>query len=335
MFAGCSGTRERKAVSADEMPSVYLEKDLGAVSPGTTHAVEFAIDNTSGFDWRVGGVTTTCRCMVSDAAPKVILKSAISKFPISLKIGAGTGNIDQVLRVGFENRSGLVVMQVKTKVRTPLYLPHNEIRINATGGEKQPIWVRVENWSNELWSGIELAPSKPWLLVTSLPLDLQAENTALPLNSELQLRQIWVLSITADPPSDQVGDLHESISIQSVKPQHNGTLKVEIHRSHPISAQPQALIVSGKAGSQIPANPLTLSAQLRPATSSVITSFRVRSTSTDLPMGCEVRVMGEGSEQQLNVTIPLNVAKAGVDGRVEIQFEEGLPDLILPVLGRL
>lgn len=334
-FAGCGGTREPKAFSADEMPSVYLEKDLGAVTPGTTHEVEFAVENASNFDWRVGGVTSTCRCLASDTAPRVMPQGTISKYPISLKIGAGTGNIDQVMRVGFENRSGLVVMQIKTKVRTPLYLPHKVIRINATGGDQQPMWACVENWSSESWSGIELAPSQPWLHVTSQPMQLQAENAVLPLNSPLQVRQIWVLSISAAPPNDLVGDFHESIRVQSVESRHDETLQVEVHRSHPISAQPRALILSRKTGSQIPTDSLTLSAHLRPSTSSTITSFRVRSTTTDLPGGCDVQVRGEGPEQQLEVTIPWSVAHAGVDARVAIQFEQGIPDLILPVLGRL
>ncbi len=328
--SGCQQSDEPKEALSKPKPT-YLAKDIGVVRTGTKHEVEFEIENLSDLDWTLRDISKSCRCVVADPLPKLILKQSSAKIRLTIEAGDESGDYDRMIRLDYVNRPGQLILMAKTRMRAPLYVTCRELHLppSTSSGVIQAA-ARVENWSDENWSDLEVTPSVDWIKVALSP------GVVPTIPSEqlgLRMRQAWEITVTAEPPGHVFGPIIQSVVIRAEGTDLVKTVPVAGVRPHPVSAQPPALIVKR-------ANPLanssdgqTLLAKLIMPSTSSRQSFQVLSATGTLPDGCVVSwEQVSETETRLEVLIPTQVS-GGVNGRVVVRFADGLPDLVVPVVG--
>ncbi len=307
-------------------------RDLGTVRTGTQHDVEFEIQNPSDVDWTLRDITKTCRCVVAEPLPQIIRKQSSARMKLTIQAGEASGDFDRQVRLNFTNRPGPVVLEVKTRMRTPLYISRRELRFPSSppGTSTQAI-VRVENWSDANWEALEVIPSVDWIQAHIEPPDAPAIASEVP---GLYMQQAWSVIFTAHPPLELTGILTSSIVIRAVGAEDSQALPALIERPHPVISRPPALIVSrGAPAVESSGDEKTLVAKLSLPLTSPAKTFQVLSVTGKQLDGCEMRFeQTSPTEARVQVVIPSGHT-GGISGRVVVQFAEGIPDLIIPVAG--
>ncbi len=309
-----------------------LSKDLGVVRTSTKHEVEFEIPNQSDSDWTLRDVTKTCRCVVAEPLPQIIKAKSSAKLKLTIEAGETSGDFDRQVRLNFTNRSGPVVLEVKTRMRTPLYVSCRELRFPASppGGAVQAT-ARVENWSDTNWKSLEVVPSVDWIQAKVMLARVPESSSEVP---GLRMRQMWDITLSATPPPEVTGTITQSVVVRAVGSDYSKTLPAVGERPHPVISRPPALIVSrgssavGRSGSG-----QKLIAKLSLPQTSHAQRFQILSVSGTLLDGCEIR-FDQISETAASVEVAIPPSKSGgISGRVVVKFADGVPDLVIPVAG--
>lgn len=326
-------------ISVDEQQlsqPLRISKDLGVVRTGSKHEVEFEITNPSESDWTLRDITKTCRCVVADPLPQIIRKQSSAKLKLTIEAGQAAGDFDRQVRMNFTNPTGPVVMpvvlEVKTRMRTPLYVSCRELRFPPSPpGVTTQATARVENWSDANWEALEVTPSVDWI-------QAHVEPPHVPANAQdglgLHVKQLWNIIFTASPPPEVTGTITQSVVIKAVGADFSKTLPAVGERPHPVISRPPALIVSrGSSAAVNSSDGRKLVATLRLPLTSPAKSFQVLSVTGKLLDECEIR-FEQTSETEARVEVVIPPSKSGgISGRVVVRFADGIPDLMIPVAG--
>ena len=312
--------------------SLRLSKDLGVVRTGTKQEVEFEISNPSDTDWTLHDMTKICRCVVAEPLPQIIKSKSSAKLKLTIEAGETSGNFDRQVRLNFTNCPGPVVLEVKTRVRAPLYVSSRELRFpRSAPGQTIRATARVENWSDANWESLKVTPSVDWM-------QAQATSSAVPKTegpeAGLHMKQMWDITLTGNPPPEVTGTISQSIAIKANGADFSITLPAIGERPHPVVSRPPALIVSRRptdvassgtgqtffAAIQIPPTSHAKTFQITSATGIQLDGFEISFEQTSQ------------SEARVQVVIPAGQS-GGISGRVVVKFADGLPVLVIPVAG--
>ena len=326
-------------ISVDEQQlsqPLRISKDLGVVRTGSKHEVEFEITNPSESDWTLRDITKTCRCVVADPLPQIIRKQSSAKLKLTIEAGQASGDFDRQVRMNFIHGTGPhvlpVVLEVKTRMRTPLYVSCRELRFPPSPpGAVVQSTARIENWSDAKWESIEVIPSVDWIQAHIDPPDTPAIHTETP---GLHVQQTWNILFTASPPPEVTGTITQSVIIRAVGAEESTLLRVVGECPHPVVSRPPALIVSRAApAAGISGDGKTLVATLSLPLNSPAKRFQVLSVTGKQLDSCEIRFeQVSETEARVEVVIPPRHS-GGVSGRVVVKFADGIPDLMIPVAG--
>ena len=326
----------RSVAEQQHSKPLRFSKDLGTVRTGTKHEVEFEIPNPSDSDWALRDITKTCRCVVAGPLPQIIRKQSSAKLKLTIEAGETSGGFDRQVRMNFIKGAGPhvlpVVLEVKTRMRTPLYVSCRELRFpSSPPGVTTQASARVENWSDANWAALEVIPSVDWI-------HARIEPSNVPANVEegpgLRVKQAWNIIFTAQPPPEVTGKTSQSVVIKAVGADFSKTLPTVGECPHPVVSRPPALIVSrGTSTVASSSEGQTFVATLSLPLTSPAKRFQVLSVTGKLLDGCEIRVE-QVSETEARVEVVIPPSKTGgISGRVVVQFADGIPDLMIPVAG--
>lgn len=342
-FWGCNGQPPAAIFLHDDPPSqpiatvanselnetLQISKDLGVVSTSKKLDVEFEIANPSDLDWSLLEIKTTCRCVLAEP-PQIIKAKGSAKFKLTIDTGLKSGDFDRQVRLNFTNRPGPVVLEVKTRMRTPLYASHPELHFpRSVPGETIKATTRIENWSETHWDSLEMTPSVDWMQVHVSPLAVPEDGQ----KTGLHMKQMWELSVSANPPPEVTGTITQTVNIKANRTEYTSTLRTFAERPHPIVSRPHALVVSRMPVAGESASERTIVASLQIPTTSPAKRFQILSAVGVQLDGCEIRFeQASSTEAKVHVIIP-STQSGGINGHVVVAFADGLPTLVIPVAG--
>ncbi len=310
---------------------IQLYKDLGVVLTGTKHDVEFEIVNSSDVDWVFHDMVKSCRCVVAEPIPALIPKNGSAQLRMTIDAGPNSGDSDRMIRLNYTNCPGQIVLNVKTRMRTPLYVSCRELRFPpSTPGTTIQATARVENWSDTKWESLEVQPSVDWMQATATPTTTWVLADEVP---GLRMQQMWDLTVTANPPHEVTGSIVQSVALRAIGASEVKTLPVVGERPHPVASRPPALIVSRGMQPEAASAGRMLVATLTLSATSSAKSFIILSTTGTRLDGCEISFeQVSDTEARVEVVSP-STRSGGISGHVVVKFAHGLPDLVIPVAG--
>jgi len=187
-----------KFVKADlsEHPEITLKHDFGFVGPNETLKHSFEIPNAGRSRWTLKEIKTVCSCTVYTFSSNLLDPGKSITVPVTYTPGSKSTDETRSVTVYFNEASSPIVrLLVSSRVRTPLTLSQNVLRIETTKQQTQPMaTIQVENFSKHNWENLEVTCRDPWIQSTcqlTYPLDGQAKD----INSKGPLQQ-WQITFT-------------------------------------------------------------------------------------------------------------------------------------------
>ena len=308
-----------------------LEQDLGFVAADSKRKVDFEVNNTSEKDWELKEVIKTCGCLLAEKPAPMIAAHSRSQVQLTLSAGRKSGDFTRCLRLKYSNSLGDLNLCIKMRVRNELdFSPHQvQFPRSPIGLEVQSV-IRVENWSTDLWDGVDVTSESSWMRFNVSPIEIHEPESD---TAEFRLKQAWDLTVVAIPPASVPGRFVDFIDIQSLGGQHTQRVSVTGEVQHPVIVRPNALVLGRE---QRPDRPRIAHTQLTLQAKSGYSGMNIKSVQTDLGSDCEVSHSRISPNQiGIRLSLPPSWNDKAVSGNITIQFEDDVPVIVIPVVGAI